>query len=132
MGGHFAEAFETAVVDLLLAALGGEVDDLHGLGIVEKRHVGIVERKVPVFTDTEEHDVGGHLFEQCSVSAALLFRVLCLRVHVVDGLGRHFGKNAVFEEFPECLGGIGIDADVLIHVECIDAVPFDFMREQRS
>ena len=50
----------------------------------------------------------------------------------MDGFGCHFGEDAVFEEFTESLRGLGIDADVLVHVECIDAVPFNFMREQRS
>lgn len=117
---------------LLLAAGGIEIDHLHDQGIVEKGHVRVVEGEVPVFADSQEHDIGRHPFEQLGVTTALGLGIGGLRIHAVHRVEPHLGEDPLTEELAEGLGRLGRNPDVFVHMEGIDTPPVDLgVREKR-
>ena len=92
--------------------------------------MGIVESQVAVFADAQEYDVGGHLPEQSGVTLALGSRIGGLRVDVIHRFEVLFREDAVAQKLPERLRGMGVDADVLVHVERVDARPVDLFQQQ--
>ena len=68
--------------------------------------------------------------EQSGVTFAFGGRVGGFRVDVVHRFEGLLGEDAVAEELSERLRGVGIDADVFVHVECVDARPVDLFQQQ--
>ena len=64
-------------------------------------------------------------FENVAVADSLSFGVSRVAVEVVDGLKRDKTKDAIAKEIAETLRRGGIQADVLVHMERIDAGPVD-------
>ena len=123
--GDVLQPGEAPVVDLLVAADGIQLHGLDRLGVGKNRHGGIVESDVAVFSDAHDHDIGGVLAEQGGVAVALGLGILCGDVDVEHLLEVGQPEDMLLQEVAEALGRVGGEADVLVHVEGVDAVPRD-------
>lgn len=123
--GDVLQPGEAPVVDLLVAADGVQRHGLDRLGVMEVRHGWIVEGDVAVLPDAHDHDVGGVLTEQGGVAVALGLGVFSGDVDVEDLLEVGQPEDMLLQKVTEALGRVGGKADVLVHVEGVDAVPRD-------
>lgn len=120
----FGEHWEATVVHLLAPAGVVEPDDLHEHRVVEIRHGRVIERQVAVLADTEADEVDRRRRQQGRVARAR------------DG-GRQLGRQRVEradrdmveqvgpQVAPETSRVVGLEADVVIHVEGRHAGPVE-------
>ena len=123
--GDFVERGEAAVVDLLLAAIRVEGDDLYGFGVAEIRHGGIVKRQVVILADAEADDIRGEGFQQNGIAEAFGGRIVGQAVDEVHGLEGQMVEEVGFQVIAEGLGLVGAETEVFVHVKGIDPIPFE-------
>ena len=107
-------------MDLLHPAHRVQLHHLHRLFVAKIREGRVVEGDVAVLADAHADDVHA-LRQQRAVAAALGLGVRGLTVQVVHTSEGDLGKQPVPQEVPEALGRVGGQADVLVHVEGVDA-----------
>ena len=130
--GHVLQPGDAPVVDLLVAADGVQLHGLDRLGVMEVCHGGIVEGDVAVLANAHDHDIGGVLTEQSGVAVALGLGILCGDVDVEHLLEVGQPEDMLLQEVAEALGRVSGKADVLVHVEGVDAVPGDLLIGRQS
>ena len=123
--GNGIQIGEAAVVDLLLAANLVQLHDLHGLGIVEVSHIGIVKCQMAVLADAQEDQVDGVLLQQFGVLLALFLCVILVAQQVVQFHERNFVEDGTVKERAEARRLALVDAYILVLMETTDLGPVD-------
>ena len=124
MGRHLIDRGEAAVVHLLHTADVVKLGGLDRHGIVEVGNAGIVEGDVAVLTDAHDHDIGRVLFKKGGVAAALGLGIVG-RIDVIDRAEGDKREDMLGKEVAKALGSVLGKADVLVHMEGVDARPVD-------
>lgn len=114
--GNGIQVWETAVVDLLLAASVIQVHDPDSCGIVE---IGgwVIESEVPVLSDPGAGDMDGTFGEELLVPGTFGYGVWGFAADTVECGGLDVLENVFLLVMPEAGGMCGVDPDVFVHVK---------------
>ena len=111
-------------MDLLEPAGLVERDLLDRQRVVEVGDGRVVEGDVPVLADAHADDVDLNSLQKGGIPAAGLVGI-ALGPDVVHAGEGHLAEDGGAQEVAEALRGVGREPHVFVHVEGVDAVPFD-------
>ena len=99
--------------------------DLGKLRVFKVRHCGIIEGDMPVLPHAQHADIQRMALQQLAVALCLLLRVLRVAVDQVHALKVLFAEYRLHEEVAEARRMILAQADILVHMKTVDALPLD-------
>ncbi len=130
MGGYVGEAFEAAVVDLLIAAGGVEPDQLDENWVEEIGDGRVIESEVAVLADPRTDDIGRLGEQPVLVGQAGLHRAVCLFAPNQPQPGTFQSdqpEEVLLKIAPKRRRMIGADSQIFVHVKGDDAGPVDLL-----